>query len=87
MCARDCCEHIIHIHLKTYGMYNRFPLIINDAPPHPPVIINNPVGQKIFRGAYSLKGFGRAALKFLLKSMNIELKSRLSQLKFNLNSF
>ena len=56
---------------------NRFPLIINDVPP-PPVIINNPGGQKlcIIRGAYLLKGFGRAALKFLLKAIEIDLKSR-----------
>ena len=55
---------------------NRFPLIINDVPPppHPPVIINIPGGQKIFiiRGEYLLKGFGRAAFKFLLKSIKIK---------------
>ena len=27
---------------------NRFPLIINDVPPSPPVMINNPGGQKLF---------------------------------------
>ena len=45
---------------------NRFPLMINDVPP-PPLIINNPGRQKLFiiRGEYSLKGFGRAAFKFL----------------------
>ena len=43
----------------------------------PPVIINNPGGQKLFiRGAYLLKGFGRTAFKFLLKSIEIEEKSR-----------
>ena len=58
--------------------YNRFPLIINDVPTPPHVIINNPGCQKlfIFRGEYLLKGFGRAAFKFLLKSIKIELKSR-----------
>ena len=51
---------------------NPFPLIINDVPPLP-VIINIPGGQKIFiiRGEYLLKGFGRAAFKFLLKSNKI----------------
>ena len=43
----------------------------------PPIIVNNPGGQKSFiiRGAYLLKGFGRAAFKFLLISIEIELKS------------
>ena len=59
---------------------NRFPLIMNDVPPPPPfpVIINNPGGQKLFiiRGAYSLKGFSRAAFRILVKQIKIELKSR-----------
>ena len=52
---------------------NRFPLIINDVPP-PSLIINIPGGQKVFiiRGEYLLKGFGRAAFKFLLKSIKIK---------------
>ena len=52
----------------------------NKRRPHPPpVIINDPGGQKLFiiRGAHLLKGFGRAAFKFLLKSIKIELKSRI----------
>ena len=56
-------------------VFNRFPLIINDVPPpHPPLIINIPGGQKIFiiRGEYLLKGFGRAAFKFLLNSIKIK---------------
>ena len=67
MCARGC---------ETCKMCNRFPLIINDVPP--PLIINNPGCQKLFiiRGEYFLKGFGRAAFKFLLKSIKIEVKSR-----------
>ena len=42
---------------------------MNDVPPLPSEIINNPGGQKLFiiRGAYLLKGFGRAAFKFLFK--------------------
>ena len=58
---------------------NPFPLIINDVPPpHPPVIINHPGCQNLFiiRGAYLLKGFGRAALKFFLKSLTLEVRSR-----------
>ena len=62
------------------GTVNPFPLVISDVLPTPPpsVIINNPGGQKLFiiRVAYLLKGFGRAAFKFLLESINIELKSR-----------
>ena len=60
---------------STQTVDNRFPLIINDVPPPvPPVIINIPGGQKIFiiRGEYLLKGFGRAAFKFLLKSVKIK---------------
>ena len=62
------------------GECNPFPLIINDVPPpppSPPVIINNPGGQKLFiiRGEYLLKGFGRAAFKFLLKSIKTDVKS------------
>ena len=52
---------------------NPFPLIINDVPPPP---LNNKYsgGQKIFiiRVEYLLKGFGRAAFKFLLKSIKIK---------------
>ena len=64
---------------------NRFPPIINDVPPPVRVILNNPGGQKLFiiKGEYLLKGFGRAAFKFLLKSIKIELKSRENQLKSN----
>ena len=56
---------------------NRFPLIINDVPT-PPLITNNPEGQKLFiiRVADLLKGFSRAAFNTLLKSIKIELKSR-----------
>ena len=58
----------------VFFLFNRFPLIINDVPPPPTVIINIPGGQKIFiiRGEYLLKGFGRAAFKFLLKSTKIK---------------
>ena len=59
---------------------NPFPLIINDVPPPPsPLIINNPGGQKLFiiRGEYLSRGFGRAAFKFLLKSIEIKIKSKL----------
>ena len=60
------------------GAINRFPPIINDVPPppSPPLIINIPVGQKIFiiSGEYLLKGFGRAAFKFLLKSIKNQIE-------------
>ena len=61
--------------LQFWDSGNCFPLMINDVPP--PVIMNNPGGQKlvIMRGAYLLKGFGRADFKFLSKSINVELKS------------
>ena len=62
--------------MGTWGgtIHNRFPLIINDVPPPPSLIINIPGCQKIFiiRGEYLLKGFGRAAFKFLLKSIKIK---------------
>ena len=60
--------------LKVLEGFNRFPLIINDVPPPPSLIINIPGGQNIFiiRGEYLLKGFGRAAFKFLLKSIKIK---------------
>ena len=49
---------------------NRFPLIINDVPPQ---IIFNPGVQKLFitKVAYLLREFGRAASKFLVKSVNV----------------
>ena len=52
--------------MASKNTFNRFPLIINDVPP-PPAIMNNPGSQKLFliRGAHLLKGFGRAAFKFL----------------------
>ena len=61
-----------------YG-FSRSPLTINDVSLPPPLIINNPGGQKlcIIRGSILLREFGRAASKFLLKSTKI----------FNYNSF
>ena len=65
---------------------NRFPLIIDVVPSQ---ILNNPGAQELFiiKVAYLLREFGRAASKFLVKSINvfnqipvkiieIELKSR-----------
>ena len=51
----------------------------NKRRPPPLPIINNPGGQKSFviRGDYLLKGFGRAAFKFLLKPIEIKIKSKL----------
>ena len=58
---------------RALAFDNRFPLIINDVPPP---IRNNPGAQKLFiiRVSHLLKEFGRAAFKFLLKSIEIELK-------------
>ena len=64
-------------HIQQAKVFNLFPLIINDVPP--PLIINNPGGQKLFiiRAEYLLRGFGRAAFKFLLKSIEIKIESKL----------
>ena len=64
--------------ISIFAQNNPFPLIINDVPP-PRLIINNPGGQNLFiiRGEYLLRGFGRAAFKFLLKSIEIKIKSKL----------
>ena len=59
--------------MRTVIRTNRFPLIVNDVPPRPP---NNKYSRWskiiIIRGEYLLKGFGRAAFKFLLKSIKIK---------------
>ena len=71
-----CLTCVRNVWVLNYARHNRFPLIINDVPPPLP-IMNIPGGQKLFiiRGEYLLKGFGRAAFKFLLKSIKIKLSN------------
>ena len=61
--ARCSLASCLQVRERYLLLCNRFPLIINI-----------PGGQKIFiiRGEYLLKGFGRAAFKFLIKSIKIK---------------